>query len=313
MNNEQNTILVSDLHESDHIIKALNSNLRRRIIELLLGKTLNINEIAETLQIPQSTCATNVKMLEAAGIISVQQLPAKKGAQKVCSTNCSEIIIRVFDVKSKEYSNSIETEMPIGMFTNYQVSPPCGLVSRDSVIGYYDDSNSFMDPHRAHAQLIWFKDGFLEYRFPINTPAKRKIIGISVIAEVCSEFPGHNIRWPSDITVSINSAEIGTWTSPGDMGGERGVLTPDWWSIRDTQYGFKKTWNVSAKGSTIDGVPSGTITLQDLDLEHSEHLTVRLGIKETAENCGGLNLFGRCFGNYENDVILRLDLEASDT
>ncbi len=312
MNTEQPKILVKDLHDSGVIIKAMNSELRRSILGLLIKQALNINEIAEALDIPQSTCATNVKMLEEAGILTVQQLPAKKGSQKVCSVSCSEIVIQLFDVKSKEISNSIETEMPIGMYTNYQVSPPCGLVSDTSVIGFYDNTNSFLDPHRAHAQLIWFKDGFLEYRFPINTPARRKISGVSVIAEVCSEFPGYNSHWPSDITVWINSSEIGTWTSPGDMGGERGILTPDWWSSRDTQYGFKKTWNVTSEGSFIDGVNSNNVTLMDLELEHCEHITIRFGIKDSAENRGGLNLFGKTFGNYDNDIILRLDLENSD-
>lgn len=60
---------------------------------------------------------------------------------------------------------------------------------------------------------------------------------------------GYNTRWPSDITVSINGMEIGTWTSPGDMGGEHGRLTPDWWTIENTQYGFLTTWKGNTLGS----------------------------------------------------------------
>jgi predicted transcriptional regulator len=31
-------------------------------------------------------------------------------------------------------------------------------------------------------------------------------------------------------------------------------------------------------------------------------------VKEDAEYQGGLNLFGRTFGNYEQDIILRIEL-----
>ena len=74
-------------------------------------------------------------------------------------------------------------------------------------------------------------------------------------------------------------------------------------------HGFKKTWNVTGSGAFIGGVPTADITLADLDLYNCEHITVRIGIRETAENRGGMNLFGKTFGNYENDIILKLDLE----
>jgi predicted transcriptional regulator len=36
---------------------------------------------------------------------------------------------------------------------------------------------------------------------------------------------------------------------------------------------------------------------------------VRIGVKDDAENRGGFNLFGRTFGNYEQDVVLRVELK----
>ena len=78
--------------------------------------------------------------------------------------------------------------------------------------------------------------------------------------EVCSEAPLYNLNWPSDMTVWINGVEIGTWTSPSDFGGERGQLTPEWWPLRNTQYGLLKVWHVSERDSEVDGRPvSGTI------------------------------------------------------
>jgi predicted transcriptional regulator len=34
---------------------------------------------------------------------------------------------------------------------------------------------------------------------------------------------------------------------------------------------------------------------------------VRVGVKENAANVGGINIFGREFGNYPQDILLRID------
>ncbi|MFX9246770.1 transcriptional regulator, partial [Acinetobacter baumannii] len=88
---------------------------------------------------------------------------------------------------------------------------------------------SFYEPDKVNAQLLWFKQGYVEYRFPNRTPYDCLLTGIEVSMEICSEAPLHNPDWPSDITLWINGVETGTWQSPGDFGGERGLLTPVWW------------------------------------------------------------------------------------
>ena len=47
--------------------------------------------------------------------------------------------------------------------------------------------------------------------------------------------------------------------------------------------------------------------LDELDLNDKPYVTVRIGIKPDARNDGGLNLFGRKFGNYETDLRMKLD------
>jgi predicted transcriptional regulator len=36
-----------------------------------------------------------------------------------------------------------------------------------------------------------------------------------------------------------------------------------------------------------------------------------MGLKERAEHMGGVNLFGRKFGNYEHDLVLRIEFEKT--
>ena len=291
------------------VVAALNSELRRRILFLLYHRKHNINEIAAELQIPQSTAATNVLILEKAGLLHTEQVAGKKGAQKICSTVCEEVILSLVPEETRVADSVIETQMPVGLYTDFHVATPCGILSSTGVIGYYDNVDSFLNPHRATAQLIWFSKGYVEYRFPKNFPEGSRIKSIAVTAEVCSEFPGANGNWPSDITLSINSREIGTWTSPGDMGDKRGVLTPEWWSVGDSQYGFLKTWKTTAECSFVDGMKSSGVGLRQLEIEAAEHIAVRFSVKEDAENCGGLNLFGREFGNYDKDIVLQIELE----
>jgi len=105
----------------------------------------------------------------------------------------------------------------------------------------------------------------------------------------------------------MNGQEIGTWTSPGDMGDLRGRLNPGWWADGRSQYGFFKTWSVSREGSYIDGVPSSSVTLKALGLSERTIIKVRIGNKENAEHIGGVTVFGRGFGNYDQDIVLYME------
>jgi len=196
--------------------------------------------------------------------------------------------------------------MPIGLYTRYNVIAPCGLCSVENIIGYLDVPSSFLDPARMKAGLIWFETGYIEYKFPNNSLYKeRPVTGVDLVAELSSEIPGTNKEWMSDICVSINGVSIGTWTSPGDYGDRRGKYTPAWWKLEGSQYGLLKSWRVTPSGSFIDGVKISDVNLDDLQLSEHHSITVRIGVEEKAEHVGGINIFGRGFGNYDQDLILR--------
>jgi predicted transcriptional regulator len=302
-------VLVVSLEEASDVIKALNVPIRRRMLELLRNNTLNVNGIAEALDIPQSTCVMNVQALEKAGLLRTEQVSAAKGAQKMCSVACEEIVISLMNETEKLGDRILETEMPIGLYTDFEVTSPCGMLSNEGIIGYYDQESSFLHPHRAAAALIWFTKGHLSYRFPLNFTNRASVLSVSVVMELCSEFPGFRNAWPSDITLWINDAEVGTWTSPGDMGGKRGRFTPDWWDVSNSQYGFLKSWKVAKDGSYIDGVRVSATTLADIAVDTCDSFLVRVGNKANAENPGGVNLFGRGFGNYERGIVLKTELQ----
>ena len=136
---------------------------------------------------------------------------------------------------------------------------------------------------------------------------------LQLTAEICSEAPLHDLDWPSDITVWINGRPLGDWTCPSDFGGQRGRLTPSWWEEKDSQFGVLKRWLVTARGTTIDGISLSSVDLGSLGLAHGDPIVVRIGVRADAENVGGLNLFGRGFGNYPQDLGLRLEYRSGRT
>ena len=304
----ESRLFMIEAKESLHILSALASEPRLAILELLNGRKLSVNDVAKELSLPQSTISTNIKILEDAGLISVETAAGKKGTQKLCSLPYDEIVIQLPGGKKDLAQNVIEVAMPIGLYTDFEVNPPCGLCSRDEIIGFLDVPDSFLSPKRAVASLIWFERGFIEYKFPNNLKGHPGLERLEISMELSSEVPGTNKDWPSDITVWVNGVEIGTWTSPGDYGDVRGKLTPDWWKLAGSQYGLLKNWSVVDDGSYVDGTKVSNITLNEVDVRGHSSVKVRVGIKENAVNVGGINIFGRGFGNYDQDIIMTMHL-----
>lgn len=300
--------LVVDPEEDIEVLKGLASPIRVRILKLLhVEGALNGNDIAERLALPQSTVSTNLQILENAGLIRTETQKARKGNQKICHSTFDEVLVMFKEDISPLRSNAVEVAMPLGLYTSFDVSAPCGLCSTEGIIGLLDVPDTFLDPERMKAGLIWFTRGFLEYQFPNNAKLAQNTIEVLEFAlELSSEVPGTSADWPSDITLSVNGTEIGTWTSPGDFGDKRGVYTPDWWKLKGSQYGKLKSWRVTNEGTYVDGVKISPVSLVDLDLANHHSIRLRIAVKPDAKHPGGINVFGRGFGNYDQDIIMRL-------
>jgi predicted transcriptional regulator len=299
--------MIIQLPQDFKALKGLASKVRLKIVEILRTGDKNVNEITREMGLPQSTIATNIMILEDARLIETKNVKAFKGTQKVCASLYDEFIVEF--TEPKQVNDFIEVEMPIGLFIDYMVSPPCGMCSTEKIIGFLDTPASFLDPERVKAGLLWFEKGYVVYQFPNNALYQEKPVRrLEVTAELSSETPGTNPHWRSDITLWVNGVEIGTWISPGDFGDKRGTYTPEWWKLEGSQYGLNKVWSVTDTGSYIDGVQVSKVTIADLALSDHHSIKVKMGIKDDAQNVGGMNVFGRGFGNYDQDIVLRLFL-----
>ena len=303
--------LVVDPEEGMEVLKGLASPIRVRILKLLhVEGPMNGNDIADKLGLPQSTVSTNIQILESSGLIRTETQKARKGNQKICHSRFDEVLVMFKEDLAPTLADSIEVAMPLGLYTSCEVSAPCGLCSTDGIIGLLDVPDTFLDPDRMKTQLIWFTRGYVEYQFPNNAKlAQTTVQAMEFSLELSSEVPGTSADWPSDITLSVNGTEIGTWMSPGDFGDKRGVYTPDWWKLKGSQYGKLKSWRVTNDGTYVDGMKISPVSLVDLDLSNHHSIRLRIAVKPDAKHPGGINIFGRGFGNYDQDIIMRLQTE----
>lgn len=307
---KERSFLVVDPERQFGVLRGLASPVRLRILRLLRREgSLNVNSIAEALDLPQSTIASNVQILEEAELIETTLGKASKGQQKVCAARFDEIVVRLDPTQANHDPNVIEVEMPLGLYTSCNVSAPCGLCSTKSIMGVLDVPDLFLDPSRVQAALIWFGRGHVEYKFPnnakvLNTP----IESLEFLMELSSEVPGTNTNWPSDISLWVNDVKVGTWTSPGDYGDRRGTFTPRWWKLEGSQYGILTRWVIDAAGTWLGDRKLSDVTLQDLRLPEHHSIRLRIGIDDDGGRPGGINIFGRGFGNHDQDIVMRLNL-----
>ena len=310
MTKSTNAFLTLMPDENADAITALASPLRVAILKLLRQTgPMNVNMISAALGLPQSTIATNIKALETSRLIHTEAAKARKGQQKICSVPFDGVLIRLDGQAAKQRDNLVEVSMPIGLYTGCEVSAPCGLCSTESIIGLLDVPDFFLDPSRMRASLVWFGRGFVEYKFPNNARVlESKIQELEFSMELSSEAPGTNVNWPSDISLWVNSVKVGTWTSPGDFGDKRGTYTPRWWKLAGSQYGRLVTWRISDRGSFVDRQQVSKVDLGALELAKHHSIRLRIGIDTGAKNPGGVNIFGKGFGNFDQDILMRLHL-----
>lgn len=298
---------VKNLDEGLEIFKALGSELRINIIKLLQeNHEMNMNELATSLGITNGALTSHIKKLEESGIIQVMTERGSHGNQKVCKVAVDKIVVDVESEENEEDQNIYNTEVKVGHYSDYDVYPTCGLATSQAIVGEVDDPRYFSHPDRINTGILWFTKGYIEYMIPNLLPSATKIDQITVSLEISSEAPGINNDWPSDISILLNDVKIGTWTSPGDYGDVQGIFTPDWWFPNWNQYGLLKMIVINKKGTFVDGLKISNVTINEFNLDYKSTVRFKFEIEEDAKNVGGITIFGSEFGNYNQDIKVRI-------
>ncbi|MDD3334635.1 MAG: helix-turn-helix domain-containing protein [Eubacteriales bacterium] len=288
----------------EELAHALGTELRLHIMQLVGERPLSVAELAEKLGVPVSTCSLNVQVLESAKLLRCERLPGQRGTAKICSRRLDQV---TFDLRlPSEMKKEVQAlEIPVGCYSSVgEITATCGMTDHVSLNKYFDNPACFLHPYHFTAGLIWMHSGYVEYTIPPfeNLPELREL---EITFEACAEAPSYCNDWPSDIYVEVNGCELGVWRCPGDYGGRRGLLNPDWWSDLDTQYGELKSWRVLQGCTKLNGEYLSSVRLEDLHLDSPAGVSIRLGVHADAKCVGGMNLFGASFGDHPQGIVVR--------
>ncbi|MBQ9118600.1 MAG: ArsR family transcriptional regulator [Lachnospiraceae bacterium] len=293
------------LREAELVFKALSAPMRVRIMELLYEDgDLKMDDIARKLKLTNSAISMHMDKLLEAGLIDILTVPGKRGNSKICKPRFDHMLI---DMRPEaENIDFYEDDIPVGAYHDCKVSPTCGIATPSGIIGEFDAPKYFMFPNHYDAGVFWFGDGFVTYHLPNRLKAGERLTKLELSFEISSEYPGYNEDYPSDIYFEIAGVNVGKWISPGDYGARRGHFTPEWWPVNCNQYGLLKSLSITEEGTFIDGGNKiSDVTIDELGIDYTSVLTFRISVPKDTVNCGGMTLFGKGFGDYDQGILCR--------
>ncbi|MBQ9855883.1 MAG: helix-turn-helix domain-containing protein, partial [Clostridia bacterium] len=113
---------LNDPNKLQIVARALSSDLRLKILELLNERSMNVIELAQKLEVPVSTVSNSIVILEEADLIRTERQTGVRGVMKLCSRKKDNIAIRLVMPNGHEIQSHYQM-MPIGHYTDISVTP----------------------------------------------------------------------------------------------------------------------------------------------------------------------------------------------
>ncbi len=298
---------IKNLRDGVEVFKALGSDVRMRIVELLLERgQMNMNELATALELTNGALTSHIRRLEECGIIQTVTEGTGHGNQKLCSMKTDQILLTAGKTEELREIKVYETEVRIGHYSDYKVTPPCGMCSVYHQIGTENDVRYFSHPDRLQAGLLWLSDGFLEYRIPNMIPTGHHISQVTFYFEISQDHAYNTEESLTDVAFYLNGHRIGAWLTPDDFRWGKGIYTPLWWSGREKQVGVQKMIVVNFYGTYLDGLKISDVGLNKISFEGQSEMRFRIAVENEGIHRGGMVLYGSGFGNFNQDISVRI-------
>lgn len=298
---------LSNIEQTSKVAKALSSPVRLEILKLLIQSSMTMSELSQELFVSMSSISMHTAILREANLITITPKPGMHGAQKLCGIKADKISFEFFDINgSGSHKAPKIINLPIGGYCEAQVDPPCGIAGSKDYVEKEDAAYGFWHPDHLQAQLLWFTTGYLKYRISNRLLKDSHVESLNISFEVCAEAPGYNNTWPSDIFIKINDKYITTFHVKGDYGGRRGINNPLWWSDSNSQFGELVSLSVTDKKTMLNGKSISRENLESLGLREDSSFSFTIGVDKDCEFPGGMNLFGKNFGNYSQDIRIEI-------
>lgn len=306
------------------VVKALSNDIRIKILNLLSDDDMNVQTIATHLNLSKTAVLAHINLLEESGFIKSKYLSGSVGNQRVCHKIYDRLIFN-FNPSKSEYDDIVyyEKEILVGNYFDFEAYPPCGLANNHSIIKKWDDASVMCDAERVTASLVWTAFGFIEYKVPVDSLfVGKKITAMEILIEVAAHqmVSTHKAvilpeyisadritEGVSDVTFWINQVEIGTTTITAGNDPEKATYTPSWWRNKPVHGSLVKV-AINNKGCFIGGEKVSNLLFEDI-VDNSGFIKFKLGIKPDAKNSSGIMIFGKEFGRYYQDIIVKFCIE----
>jgi len=69
---------------------------------------------------------------------------------------------------------------------------------------------------------------------------------------------------------------------------------------------------LNKKGTFIDGLQVSDVSIDEFDFDYHSTIKLKLEVEDDAEHVGGLTIFGKSFGNYNQDIDVRINYSPID-
>lgn len=305
MNQSRNVHLsVSDNDMLEKIGDSLSSNYRRRILFLLTQKSRSTQELLDDLKISPSTLSFHLKILREAKLIKFVKAPSKRGNEKNLSLNVDSFTVN-FDSSLTSNLKTLNIDIPIGSYANFDVKAPCLIATENEIIQPIDNDVIFNSTDKIKAQLISFTQGYVEYLITNDLLLTSDIKELTFTQEICSECPNFNNNWKSDISFYLNNIRIGDFLSLGDYGGRMGLYSPRWWPTKSSNYGILVNVTINEEGTFINGKKTNELKISDY-FKNEKYIKYRIGVDSDSKHLGGINIFGKHFGDFKQNISLNI-------
>ncbi|MCQ2814927.1 MAG: ArsR family transcriptional regulator [Bacilli bacterium] len=295
---------VNDNDQLEKIGDSFSSGYRRRILFLLSKRSYSTQELLDELKISPSTLSFHLKILREAKLIKFVKAPSKRGNEKNLSLNIDSLVVN-FDSTT---ANNVKTEnidIGLGSFSKFEVKAPCLIATENEILQPIDNDVIFNSTDKIKAQLISFTEGYIEYLVSNDLLYFSKIKELSFTQEICSECPNFNNNWKSDISFYLNNIKIGEFLSLGDYGGRLGLFSPQWWPTNSSNYGILVNVTINDDGTFINGKKTSDLKINEY-FKEEKIIKYRIGVDHNSKHLGGINIFGRHFGDFKQNISLNI-------
>lgn len=286
------------------ISKALSHPVRLQLLKQLLREPCSITELAKLNKLTNSTVIFHLGILEEAGLVVEKVRPNKKGKTLVFYINFSELTFSLKNASSDTRVTVVEQSVGVGNYISASPVKYIRLATDDQFVVL--DKEDAYNPQRFEAKLICMDNGEVTYAFSNAFAKQNTVRRLEFSLELSSESPYYCNDWKSEIVFSVCGIDVAEFLSLGDFGDKRGLLSPAWWDSKYSQYGVLVTVTIDDNGVMLNGERvNHRITLAQLELEHRDKITFSLRTEMNRQYAGGFNIYGRRFGNVEQDIVLR--------